>query len=193
MTPSYDLSETKTRTKWDEKDSSKTVTSQLWQESGSCPKGTIPVRRIRKNDLLKAYSVEHYGRKKPSFSHQVAQSSDNQNSNFQQMNHSVSLTLHSFFELKVFSTRYIFIELKSVCNKVCVITFYHCSSTFLTQHIMWIRKQYWLQKVIATQELKGISKFGILTLRLTMSTVLLKFVFPLALTIILKALNLDGR
>ncbi|XP_050273156.1 uncharacterized protein LOC126716169 [Quercus robur] len=42
MTPSYDPTETKTRTKWDEKHSSMTVTSQLWQKSGSCPKGTIP-------------------------------------------------------------------------------------------------------------------------------------------------------
>lgn len=96
MTPNYDPTEAKTRTKWDEKHSSITVTSQLWQKSGSCPKGTIPVRRIRKNELLKAYSVEHYGRKKPSFSHQVAQSSDSQNSNFQQMNHSVSLTYTIF-------------------------------------------------------------------------------------------------
>ncbi|XP_030955689.1 uncharacterized protein LOC115977805 [Quercus lobata] len=96
MTPSYDPTETKTRTKWDEKHSSMTMTSQLWQKSGSFPKGTIPVRRIRKNDLLKAYSVEHYGRKKPSFSHQVAQSSDNQNSNFQQMNHSAVLITEGY-------------------------------------------------------------------------------------------------
>nr|XP_023886984.1 uncharacterized protein LOC111999102 isoform X2 [Quercus suber] len=93
MTPSYDPTETKTRTKSDEKHSSMTVTSQLWQKGGSCPKGTIPVRRIRKNDLLKAYSVEHYGRKKPSFSHQVAQSSYSQNSNFQQMNHSKAVLI----------------------------------------------------------------------------------------------------
>lgn len=46
--------------------SSVTVTSQLWQRSGSCPEGTIPIRRIRKKELLKASSVKEYGRKKPS-------------------------------------------------------------------------------------------------------------------------------
>ncbi|QCD99088.1 hypothetical protein DEO72_LG7g368 [Vigna unguiculata] len=45
------------------------VTSQVWQKSGKCAEGTIPVRRIRKRELLKADSVEEYGRKKPSFSH----------------------------------------------------------------------------------------------------------------------------
>ncbi|XP_076928708.1 protein neprosin-like [Bidens hawaiensis] len=46
------------------KDAPITITSQLWQRSGSCPKGTIPIRRIRKkftNDDGHAY-----GRKKPS-------------------------------------------------------------------------------------------------------------------------------
>ncbi|XP_043693629.1 uncharacterized protein LOC122644092 [Telopea speciosissima] len=42
--------------------------SQLWLKSGSCPEGTIPIRRIRKQDLLRATSLEEFGRKKPSFS-----------------------------------------------------------------------------------------------------------------------------
>ncbi|KAJ4970219.1 hypothetical protein NE237_003318 [Protea cynaroides] len=41
--------------------------SQLWRKSGSCPEGTIPIRRIRKEDLLRASSLEDFGRKKPSF------------------------------------------------------------------------------------------------------------------------------
>lgn len=37
--------------------------SQSWWRSGSCPMGTIPMRRIRKQELLKATSLENYGRK----------------------------------------------------------------------------------------------------------------------------------
>ncbi|KAF5468083.1 hypothetical protein F2P56_012264 [Juglans regia] len=92
MTPSYDPSETKTKSKWDHEVSSVTVTSQLWQKSGSCPKGTIPIRRIRRSDQFKAgNSVENYGRKKPSFLHQVAQLNGSQNSNLLQMNHSKAI------------------------------------------------------------------------------------------------------
>ncbi|KAL2346523.1 hypothetical protein Fmac_000523 [Flemingia macrophylla] len=38
---------------------------QTWQKSGSCPKGTIPIRRILKEDLLRAASLERFGRKPP--------------------------------------------------------------------------------------------------------------------------------
>ena len=69
-----------------------TVTSQVWQKSGRCPEGTIPVRRIQRRDLLKAHSIEEYGRKKPSFSHrQVGQLNENLDSFVQLQNHSVSL------------------------------------------------------------------------------------------------------
>ncbi|KAJ4959403.1 hypothetical protein NE237_026514 [Protea cynaroides] len=39
-----------------------TVTSQLWQRSGNCPVGTIPIRRIHEH-LLKANSLQKYRRK----------------------------------------------------------------------------------------------------------------------------------
>ena len=70
-----------------------TVTSQVWQKSGRCPEGTIPVRRIQRRDLLKAHSIEEYGRKRPSFSHRqvVGQLNENLNSFVQLQNHSVSL------------------------------------------------------------------------------------------------------
>lgn len=51
------------------KESSKTGGSevkQIWQRSGSCPEGTIPIRRIQKKDLLRAASLQHFGRKPPS-------------------------------------------------------------------------------------------------------------------------------
>ncbi|KAK7410120.1 hypothetical protein VNO78_00656 [Psophocarpus tetragonolobus] len=41
------------------------VIFQTWLKSGSCPKGTIPIRRILKEDLLRAASIELFGRKPP--------------------------------------------------------------------------------------------------------------------------------
>jgi hypothetical protein len=41
------------------------VLSQTWQKGGSCPKGTIPIRRIQRHDLLRATSLEHFGRDGP--------------------------------------------------------------------------------------------------------------------------------
>ncbi|XP_017428932.1 uncharacterized protein LOC108337005 [Vigna angularis] len=68
------------------------VTSQVWQKSGKCPKGTIAVRRIRKRELLKAHSIEEYGRKKPSFSHhQHGQVNKNLDSFVQLKNHSKAI------------------------------------------------------------------------------------------------------
>ncbi|KAI3822023.1 hypothetical protein L1987_09604 [Smallanthus sonchifolius] len=46
------------------KDIAKTITSQLWQRSGSCPTGTIPIRQIQKKFINK--NGHAYGRKKPS-------------------------------------------------------------------------------------------------------------------------------
>ncbi|XP_045817240.1 uncharacterized protein LOC123910202 [Trifolium pratense] len=38
---------------------------QTWQKSGNCPNGTVPIRRILKNDLLRAASVDHHFGLKP--------------------------------------------------------------------------------------------------------------------------------
>lgn len=38
--------------------------TQLWHANGRCPEGTIPVRRTKKDDILRASSVKRYGRKK---------------------------------------------------------------------------------------------------------------------------------
>ncbi|XXG48515.1 hypothetical protein AAC387_Pa02g2943 [Persea americana] len=38
--------------------------SQLWHLNGRCPEGTIPIRRTKKDDLLRAGSIKTYGRKK---------------------------------------------------------------------------------------------------------------------------------
>ncbi|XP_028803267.1 uncharacterized protein LOC114758392 [Neltuma alba] len=37
--------------------------AQLWQQSGSCPEETIPIRRIRKEDILRAKSIQQFGKK----------------------------------------------------------------------------------------------------------------------------------
>lgn len=38
--------------------------NQLWHINGKCPDGTIPIRRTKHEDVLRASSVKRYGRKK---------------------------------------------------------------------------------------------------------------------------------
>ncbi|KAI6670774.1 hypothetical protein NL676_005659 [Syzygium grande] len=38
--------------------------NQLWHVNGKCPENTIPVRRTKEDDVLRASSVKRYGRKK---------------------------------------------------------------------------------------------------------------------------------
>ncbi|XP_020211588.1 uncharacterized protein LOC109796315 [Cajanus cajan] len=47
----------------EEASESQSVVFQTWQKSGSCPKGTIPIRRILKEDLLRAAFLDQFGRK----------------------------------------------------------------------------------------------------------------------------------
>ncbi|KAJ0502594.1 putative neprosin [Helianthus annuus] len=44
----------------------KETMTQLWNSYGKCPKGTIPVRRTKKEDVLRASSVKRYGKKSSS-------------------------------------------------------------------------------------------------------------------------------
>lgn len=37
--------------------------TQLWHSNGRCAKGTIPIRRTKKEDILRASSVKNYGKK----------------------------------------------------------------------------------------------------------------------------------
>lgn len=94
MTPSYHPTKERTSTTMKESTKGKggsllTVTSQLWQRSGSCPEGTIPIRRIQKQDGLKANSLKGYGRKKPRFSQRFQHLDDNRDLFVLQENHSV--------------------------------------------------------------------------------------------------------
>lgn len=45
-------------------DSSSKPIVQLWHQNGQCPEGTIPIRRTRGEDVMRASSVKRYGRKK---------------------------------------------------------------------------------------------------------------------------------
>lgn len=38
--------------------------SQLWHMNGRCPEGTIPVRRTKEEDVMRASSVSNFGKKK---------------------------------------------------------------------------------------------------------------------------------
>lgn len=38
---------------------------QVWNTAGEfCPEGTIPIRRTREDEILRASSVKHFGKKK---------------------------------------------------------------------------------------------------------------------------------
>ena len=60
-------------------ESSLSVLSQTWHKSGSCQKGTIPIRRIRRQELLRAASLEHFGREGPQTSSFVNTANDKSN------------------------------------------------------------------------------------------------------------------
>ncbi|XP_038721956.1 uncharacterized protein LOC120014107 [Tripterygium wilfordii] len=38
---------------------------QVWHSKGSCPEGTIPIKRVTEEDILRASSVRRFGMKKP--------------------------------------------------------------------------------------------------------------------------------
>ncbi|KAG7014200.1 hypothetical protein SDJN02_24375, partial [Cucurbita argyrosperma subsp. argyrosperma] len=48
----------------DSKVTSKASITQLWHLKGRCPEGTIPIRRTKRDDILRASSVESYGKKR---------------------------------------------------------------------------------------------------------------------------------
>ncbi|XAR63369.1 hypothetical protein NMG60_11023281 [Bertholletia excelsa] len=50
--------------------------TQLWHLNGKCPEGTIPIRRTKKEDLLRASSLKRYGKKKRRAFARLATSSD---------------------------------------------------------------------------------------------------------------------
>lgn len=63
MKPSWEPKEETGTSSWPTNGTYKHVTSQIWKNSGSCPEGTIPIRRIRRRDLLRASSIHRFGMK----------------------------------------------------------------------------------------------------------------------------------
>lgn len=63
MKPSVEFGTTKTTIP--NNGSSEPITSQIWSKSGNCPIGTIPVRRVSREDISRASSLSHFGRKTP--------------------------------------------------------------------------------------------------------------------------------
>jgi hypothetical protein len=39
--------------------------TQTWHENGKCPESTIPIRRTKEEDVLRASSTWRYGKKRP--------------------------------------------------------------------------------------------------------------------------------
>ncbi|WVZ49342.1 hypothetical protein U9M48_000710 [Paspalum notatum var. saurae] len=39
--------------------------TQTWHQNGHCPENTIPIRRTREEDILRASSIERFGKKRP--------------------------------------------------------------------------------------------------------------------------------
>lgn len=94
MSPSYDpRKKVSTTAQAQGEESATTVTSQVWQKSGRCPKGTIPIRRPKEKILPQNENQIVHMRKKPI--HHVAH---NGTQNLHQANHSVCC-LFILFEL----------------------------------------------------------------------------------------------
>ncbi|XP_013635179.1 PREDICTED: uncharacterized protein LOC106340890 [Brassica oleracea var. oleracea] len=57
MRPSFIPESTSTYTK------KKIKATQAWHKNGRCPKNTVPIRRIKKEDILRSKSIESFGKK----------------------------------------------------------------------------------------------------------------------------------
>lgn len=64
LRPSYHPEELFSGSKSRETETKPKPITQLWHMNGRCPEGTIPVRRIKKEDLMRASSVSTFGKKK---------------------------------------------------------------------------------------------------------------------------------
>ncbi|PON86188.1 hypothetical protein TorRG33x02_180620 [Trema orientale] len=87
MTPTYNPTAKNSKERNNIEDSSMNIVTQVWKKGGSCPKETIPVRRIRKTDLIRDDNIENYGRKRPQLS------TENKNLSVQLANHSKAILL----------------------------------------------------------------------------------------------------
>ncbi|KAF7830490.1 carboxyl-terminal peptidase [Senna tora] len=66
MAPSFIPESKNSKANKSEGVAAKSVISQIWHKSGNCPNGTIPIRRIRRQDLVRVASLKQFGTKPPS-------------------------------------------------------------------------------------------------------------------------------
>lgn len=76
----------------------KNMVTQHWTINGKCPKNTIPIRRTRREDILRAKSLKEYGRKDTNNIPQP-QPTNSTNANAQ---HEVHISFDIYFEKPLF-------------------------------------------------------------------------------------------
>lgn len=95
MEPTEEISRKETKN-WENENQKMIVTSQLWQRKGiTCPKGTIPIRRIKK---MKNFDIHNYGRKKTNYHEMQLNGTEH---NVMLANHSVRAYFLSFFRISL--------------------------------------------------------------------------------------------
>ena len=69
--------------------------TQMWHQNGKCPKDTIPIRRTKKEDVLRASSVRRYGKKRHrSTPNPMSVDPDMLNESGHQVQNNTSIMLH---------------------------------------------------------------------------------------------------
>ncbi|KAL1191947.1 Protein neprosin [Cardamine amara subsp. amara] len=71
--------------KWNNESSDtekQSIVTQLWTMNGKCPKNSIPIRRTRREDILRTKSIHRYGKKYPNSIHRPKPSNSTNNSNY---------------------------------------------------------------------------------------------------------------
>ncbi|PWA33746.1 hypothetical protein CTI12_AA624730 [Artemisia annua] len=91
---------TMTKTLKDVSSSRQEVISQLWHSNGKCAKGTIPIRRTKKEDILRASSVKRYGKKKSFSSVALPSSIDPDHIDPNGHQHAIAYTKGQFYGAK---------------------------------------------------------------------------------------------
>jgi len=94
---------------WSNKDSDNEkhkMVPQLWTINGKCPKNSIPIRRTRKEDILRAKSIERFGKKDPNNIHQHKPTNPTNNDGTHEVH--ISFIIFPFMSIYVFIVSYIF-------------------------------------------------------------------------------------
>lgn len=70
------------------------MVTQLWTTKGRCPKNTVPIRRTRREDILRAESIERFGKKNPNMIHDPSKPANPSARNALNGTHSVHINLY---------------------------------------------------------------------------------------------------